>query len=104
MPFKEKSIRRDYNKSYWNEAGRLPHDWRKLGMDRESYKKLYALQEGKCLICHVFYPTLHLDHDHTNGQIHALLCPTCNRGLGNFRDNPALLRRAALYIEALRDN
>jgi hypothetical protein len=41
------------------------------------------------------------DHEHISGQsIRGLLCPACNVGLGHFKDSPALLRRAAKYLEA----
>jgi hypothetical protein len=31
--------------------------------------------------------------------IRSLLCNNCNLGVGNFKDNPALMRAAADYIE-----
>ncbi len=40
-----------------------------------------------------------LDHDHQTGAWRGLLCSRCNTGLGHFRDDPALLRSAAAYIE-----
>lgn len=43
-----------------------------------------------------------IDHDHTTNQIRALLCSTCNWGLGHFRDNPALLSKAAMYLAHYR--
>lgn len=51
---------------------------------------------------------LAVDHDHSccpGGEtcgncIRGLLCYGCNVGIGNLRDNPALLRKAAEYIEA----
>jgi hypothetical protein len=42
---------------------------------------------------------LHIDHNHLTGKTRALLCDKCNVGLGSFRDNPDLLRKAAAYLE-----
>lgn len=42
---------------------------------------------------------LNKDHDHSTGQWRGLLCSRCNTGLGVFRDNPAILRAAAEYLE-----
>lgn len=35
--------------------------------------------------------------------IRFLLCKHCNRGLGAFRDDPSLMRRAADLLEQLND-
>jgi hypothetical protein len=40
-----------------------------------------------------------IDHDHTTGEVRGLLCPTCNAGLGHFKDSPELLLKAALYLQ-----
>jgi hypothetical protein len=40
-----------------------------------------------------------VDHDHSTGHVRGGLCMRCNMGLGHFRDNPELLRFAALYLE-----
>jgi hypothetical protein len=42
--------------------------------------------------------SLHLDHDHETGAFRGWLCSNCNSGLGLFRDNPRLLRKAAKYL------
>lgn len=40
----------------------------------------------------------HFDHDHATGLLREALCGLCNRGLGHFRDNPEVLRKAARYV------
>src|SRR2546425_2883267 len=74
--------------------------WKKDGLSftLDQYQQSYALQEGKCVICQLFRPTLCVDHDHKTGKVRALLCRTCNAGLGDFRDNLTLLQRAILYL------
>ena len=58
---------------------------------------------GCCAICGDRPPatsSLHVDHDHGTGEIRALLCVRCNNGIGLFREQPRLLRRAATYVTA----
>ena len=43
-------------------------------------------------------PTPHVDHEHVTGAVRAVLCFTCNGGLGQSRDAPDV-RRAAAYLE-----
>ena len=59
-------------------------------------------QNNKCLICQAELDSKsrrHIDHCHTTGAVRGILCSTCNKGLGQFKDNPKLLRRAAKYLE-----
>ena len=81
----------------------------RYGMSAEQYKIQLQLQNGVCAICKQPETATHsstkqitqlvVDHEHTSGKIRKLLCSACNVGLGNFKDNPELLRKAALYLE-----
>lgn len=82
---------------------------KRFGIDisKEEEVALYLAQNGCCALCGDRRPPhglsgLYVDHDHATGRIRALLCSRCNRGLGNFRDNPELMRRAAAYLERFR--
>lgn len=73
----------------------------------DEYTALAQRQEGRCAICRgksnrsklreLKY--LSVDHDHADGTVRGLLCNNCNAGLGMFKDNPTLLKLAALYLE-----
>ena len=65
------------------------------GVDFAAFLALYAEQDGKCAICEIPFGAYHVDHNHATG---ALLCPSCNLGLGFFKDRPALLIKAAQYV------
>lgn len=83
--------------------------WRlvRYGLTLDDYKVMLAAQEGGCAICGgppngkgVNY---HIDHDHTTGRVRGLLCHSCNTGIGNLRDDPERLERAAHYIRFHRN-
>lgn len=75
------------------------------GISQQDYNSMAASQGNRCKICGK-EPTwkanggrLVVDHCHRSGKIRNLLCPSCNRGIGQFFDNPTFLRAAADYIE-----
>lgn len=51
-----------------------------------------------CPICRINEPK-HVDHDHVSGSVRGILCFTCNAALGQLRDDPEIIRRAADYVE-----
>lgn len=84
------------------------------GLDRETFTAEGERQGWRCDICGRIpepdkrrrildeLPYLQVDHCHSTNTRRGLLCGDCNKGLGMFRDNPALLRAAAAYIERHR--
>lgn len=73
------------------------------GMTLEQYQARVAEQEGRCAICRaVPKHRLNVDHDHQTGAVRKLLCRHCNHALGNAKDDPALLRAMADYLELHR--
>lgn len=75
---------------------------RTYGITPDQYDALLDAQNGVCFICHK-YPgkkRLAVDHDHKTGFIRGLLhVAPCNRMLGDVRDLPDVLRRAADYLD-----
>ena len=57
-------------------------------------------QGGTCAVCSG--PAQHVDHDHETGEVRGVLCFNCNQALGNARDDAAVLRRLARYLELHR--
>ena len=41
---------------------------------------------------------IHIDHDHETGKVRGVLCQGCNVSLGHFKDDPALLEKAIVYL------
>lgn len=71
-------------------------------IDLNEYNRLFQIQGGKCKLCDIHQSSLGVslavDHDHTTGKIRGLLCTTCNRALGLFKDSPELLDKARQYL------
>lgn len=99
------------------------HLHRTYGITKESFYARLAAQDGLCMVCGD--PLLAVesvdgrsmdatvvDHNHAccPGEqscgrcVRGLLHGRCNRGLGFFKDNPAILRRAADYLENHHDD
>jgi hypothetical protein len=74
---------------------------RTFGVSAARFDEILASQGGGCAICGVTpdrAASLHLDHCHERNLIRGILCVSCNQGLGQFRDDPGLLARAAAYL------
>ncbi len=75
---------------------------KKYGITLEDYQALFTKQNGCCAICGTTqsaWGKLAVDHNHDSGEVRGLLCFNCNTSIGKLNDDPALLRRAAEYLE-----
>lgn len=90
-------------KSCHSKKGRNGHLRRKYGLSTEAFAILLIKQNGGCAICGTTDwgsdSSPCVDHDHTTGEVRGLLCRKCNVGIGQLRDNPALLANAMRYLE-----
>ncbi len=88
------------NKHYMaiREARRWDNIRKLYGLSKEDYDKLYVNQQGRCAVCRIELPVLHIDHFHEDGTIRGLLCGKCNRGIGLFDDNIELLEAVIKYL------
>lgn len=89
-----------------NPQTRLSQILRKYGLTINDYDRLLSSQNGKCAIClsqkHADKRNkrFHVDHCHKTGLVRGLLCSSCNLGLGQFGDDPEMLKMAAFYLES----
>jgi hypothetical protein len=72
----------------------------RYGLTEEAVAEIADRQARRCLICLHARP-LHVDHDHSTGEIRGLLCFRCNGALGQFRDDSEVMRRAVDYLERM---
>jgi hypothetical protein len=96
-----------------NNLDKLKEMWRKacwkqkgIHITKEHYDKLFLKQNKCCAICNTLAKglkrRLDVDHNHKTGKVRGLLCAGCNIGLGRFKDNSSLLKKAAVYLNAHR--
>lgn len=80
----------------------------KFGISVAQYENMFIDQNGCCAICGKPETFIHpktkqvahlaVDHCHKTGKIRKLLCARCNRGLGYFQHDIAILKKAEEYL------
>lgn len=110
--------RRDEGKNTWpqTEAGKrsIKNTELKLhyGITLQERDERLKAQGGCCACCGVVLDfstkelTPHVDHKHvpnetrfSHKKVRGLLCGSCNRGLGQFKDNIEVMKKAVKYLE-----
>ncbi|MFE2280567.1 endonuclease VII domain-containing protein [Streptomyces sp. NPDC059454] len=80
--------------------GRQDHLKREYGLTEAERDESTASQAGVCCAC-LSAPPQHVDHCHETGRVRGVLCFSCNAALGQFKDRPDAIRRAAAYVEGI---
>lgn len=97
---------KEFNKA-WRDANKdiiKNNNLRRIGFTLQKLRETLEAQNHLCAICGVDLRDkpprhTHADHCHTTNKPRGVLCHYCNAGLGHFKDNPELLRKAAEYLE-----
>jgi len=79
---------------------------RRNGWTADRRDQYLIAQKGLCAICGISFDEIamqatgmHADHEHiTPPKPRGLLCGLCNKGLGQFKDDPKRLEKAAEYL------
>ncbi|MEV7127075.1 endonuclease VII domain-containing protein [Streptomyces sp. NPDC093260] len=79
-------------------AGRSAGGGRQYALTEAERDELVVFQGGVCCVCLSALPE-HVDHRHETGRVRGVLCFSCNAALGQFKDRPDAIRRAAAYVE-----
>jgi len=105
---KFKETKPEYFKNYWaSQKGKKVRKRQQLsvyGLTLFCFDNLLKKQGGACAICGKISGwkanggNLVVDHCHKSKNVRGLLCPSCNRGLGQFEDNPDFLKKAVWYV------
>ena len=74
----------------------------RYGLTLRDFYRMLREQQRLCAICGEYMKVVHVDHCHDLKHCRGLLCPSCNSGLGQFKDDERLLERAALYLSKNR--
>jgi hypothetical protein len=76
---------------------------KRFGLSLEQYDQMLKDQDLKCAICNkhqeILTRRMAVDHCHKTGRLRALLCNSCNRGIGLFADDANLVEKAASYLK-----
>lgn len=93
------------NKDRAAASAKRSHLQRAYALTLEQFEDMLTKQSGLCAICKgddFGSKGPCVDHDHSTGEVRALLCSDCNVGLGAFDDRVDLMQAAATYVARYR--
>jgi hypothetical protein len=98
------STKRWYKRSNGKEKGLNRSRQRRFGAEiGVIISQLIEQQNNKCGICFLAFDSDNsacIDHNHYTNELRGLLCQSCNKALGFFKDNIVTLRSALKYMES----
>lgn len=85
---------------------------RSYGISLKEYEEMFETQNGCCKICKTHISSINhkkkkhlcVDHCHETNKIRGLLCDSCNRGLGLFKDSEDVLTSALNYLKEFKSS
>lgn len=81
---------------FCRDCARAKNVRKKYGLTIQQAEEMWS---SPCGICGFFEAgEMVIDHCHGSGEVRGTLCHPCNVSIGHFRDDPALLERAAEYL------
>ncbi|MER7488255.1 endonuclease domain-containing protein [Streptomyces sp. NPDC126497] len=81
-------------------CGAAYHLRRKCGLTPVALDAVLAERQGVRRACRAA-PAGHVDHCHETGRVRGVLCFSRTVALGQFKDRPDAIRRAAAYVEGI---
>ena len=70
------------------------------GITKDEFYEILEKQDNKCAICcTAIDKSGHVDHCHKTKKIRGILCASCNKGLGMFKDSLINLSNAIEYLK-----
>lgn len=92
-----RAVKRTRSEGAWEKRIRETYD-----LSAEEYYEVLESQGGRCPLCERATGAtkrLSIDHDHLDGRLRGVICARDNAILGHMRDDPAMARRFAEYLE-----
>lgn len=100
-----KEKQREYNRKYREKNRERVSKQQSLAARKRTYglttEQVNDLLVRGCGICGSL-DNPRIDHDHATGKVRGVLCHKHNIGLGQFDDDPDMLRLAARWVEEHR--